>query len=365
MNRTCGWLSVASVSVGVLVCARAVVGQPLTYRVVEVPQLPSGDFVNVQYVDVFDGRAYANVYDNVGSQAFVLRNDGLSAVTPLSGYQYCGINGTNRLGDFVGSSQNSAEDSRSTLWFAGQTVDANQWAGRSAWFYDVNNARTFCGSVRDEFDQWQAATFSADGVSTRLDVPDDCIFSASTHVNDADIAAGVLYAPSTGHQIVRWSNGVREPLAFPATNPDGVPMYYLSGINASGDVLGYFHLHLGQLPQTTGFYLWRGGDVIQLTQGLETSTRGLADHGGVAVISGDQSWLWFEGVNYTPDQFHLLDFDGVATDILRLGSDGSMVARVQDAQGERIAILTLVPSPGSLVLVVAGLGAVARRRRGD
>ncbi|MFO0857317.1 MAG: hypothetical protein U0640_08190 [Phycisphaerales bacterium] len=366
MNRTCGWLSVASVSVGVLVCARAVVGQPLTYRVVEVPQIEVPPGMGYSYADVFTNAAIFNYGGGNTDQTVILRSNGVVNLQPLSGHWFSHVNDANSRNDYVGFSMDGLGSETSTIWFDGVPISTNDWAGRTAYVSTVNEHRVFGGQVVNEQGHWTAAKFDAFGRVVLLPVPTDSLLSVVHQVNNNGDAFGIIQTASQGQQLVRWRNGILETLDAPASSNEVEPVYIMGAINASGDVTAEFWLYQEGIPETIGLYLWRGNVPILLSQGPGAFSSGIADHGGVAIIDAmGQSSLWFEGQYYTPSQFDLLDFDGVATDILRLGSDGSMVARVEDAQGERIAILTLVPSPGSLVLVVAGLGAVARRRRGN
>ena len=226
-------------------------------------------------------------------------------------------------GKIVGQYYSEAKGTRAFLSDAGVTTDLGDLGGGFAAGYAVNSAGHAVGfSALDDAPFHAHGFFYADGVMHDLGAFLDASLSAATSINDHDQITGQGWVQGSFHAFLYQDGALQDLGTLGGRESFG------DDINASGQIVGSSDL-AGDLG--TAAYLWDGVSMLDLN----------------ALIDPAEGWRLYE-----------------ASSINDSGQIAAYGCRGDVCGGVLLDVAAAVPEPGSLMLVVAGLGMLGLRRRG-
>ncbi len=270
--------------------------------------------------------------------------------------------GINAAGTVVGSGYTTGALSYHGIqWQGGSPTDLGAGSNNFSIAVAINSGGTVAGQSANRAVQW------AGGVMSTLPGLGGSSGGAWA-INDAGLIVGdaTLAGDATSHATL-WSQGLVSDLGTLA----GGSYSSAWGINAQGDVIGY-----GDKDNNPNFaygLLWRKGQLMDLgTLGGDGSeARGINASGlvvGGAWISGNVAehaslWggnAWLDLNTLVSGGLGSFSYLEVATAV---NDGGQIVGYGKTLNGDtRAFLLTPVPEPASLVLMIAGLGFLLRTR---
>ena len=273
--------------------------------------------------------AWTNTDSSNVSHAVAWNNGVATGLNTLGGAQ-SEAHGINQAGQIVGGAQNASGDWRAVVWNNGQSTELGALAGSSYWGANaVNNAGQVVGAAARQSDNTVQPVIWTQGVASNLDAPWTHSYSIQAYgLNNAGQVVGSTKVPNDVdyYRAVEWDHGVPTLLDMPSG-------YYASeakGINDAGQVVGFMLSH----DASIGFraVTWIDGQVVDLNSLLPAS-----------VV--DEGWV-LTGANAINDNGQIV------------GQAFNAKTSVTDA-----FVLTPVPEPGTLAMMLLGLGAVAMGAR--
>jgi len=311
-----------------------------------------------------------------GLQQAAMWNGGLTATTldPFPGLPRSVSYGLNSAGQVVGFAvvNTAVYPQRPVLWNAGGTTSFDTQGGHHAVAYAINDHGQTVGASNSAASEWEQATLWNGTAATTLTSLGG-LTSEARDLNNAGQVVGYADTTSGASHATLWHNGTVTDLGTL-----GGAYSLATGINEAGTIVGRADAAgTGEAHAT----MWSGGVLTDLGtllgphSGNFSSANAINGVGDIVGLSSDGqdgtlATLWRGGVAI--DLNSLLDPQFAAagwrlSGALDINDHGAIVGTaVNDTLGAYAGyVLTPIPEPETVVLMLAGLGllgAAARRK---
>ncbi len=267
--------------------------------------------------------------------------------------------GINDAGQVVGQVSVDGLPSKGFLWSSG-TVRTFE-SGSSAMAINASGKAVGAGSV----EAMQVPRSWHDEQGSDLDTLGSG-GGAASDINDAGQIVGELMAADGANHAVLWGPDAVHDLNDMSDLPGNWVLESASGINANGQVVG-----MAGLPDYVGHaFIWENGAVRDLGTLARSSGATAINNAGQVVgwTGGDNSWptshgfLWEDGTMYDLNDLVSLPDGWWLGSACAINDTGQILVETYGDGLVHAALLTPVPEPGTIVILLSGLSLIVMRR---
>ncbi|HEX2838568.1 MAG TPA: hypothetical protein VHN77_10615 [Phycisphaerales bacterium] len=362
MPRRCAVTVLLSLTIGSY-CANA---QTPAYTVQIVPDPPVSGLVSQHVTNQVlpNGRfAVLSRLESGNAVQYVGNEAGWTVVQPMDGFAYAVVDEVTDDGTLFGRSVTSLGDARATFWPQGN-VQAPQWALSGNFVpVSVNQQGVFAGYRAGPGPSDYAPATWQNGTVTTLPTSAGYSQALVKRVNASGQSVGIAFPDSGGPPIraLRWSAGAVEVLPLPSGE---VWDAQVSDLNDDGWSVGNLWM-----PGTfDGTVLWRNGGVELIGPGFGVHEAMISNTGDVLLGAYDDinattmERLWRDGLLYESGELLTPGFGGQLHWMQKLLDDGRLIGVATVNGVDRNVLLTPIPAPATLSLMVF-VALVSHRRR--